>query len=123
MITLRYAGSGRIPTMSPSLARSASTLFLALGLALAFLVPARGDDGKDQAKKTPKASSESAAAQTKGGAARQPGTSRVDKGKVGASAPVSAVSTPAKSVAAPGAKAVSFIRDVAPILVENCIAC
>ena len=39
--------------MSRAFSRNVSTL-LALGLALAFLVPTRGDDGKDQAKKKPK---------------------------------------------------------------------
>jgi dipeptidyl aminopeptidase/acylaminoacyl peptidase len=117
--------------MSRALTCNVPTL-LALGLALSCLAPTRGDDGKDQVKKKSPASPVSGGTGT--GAAREPrsaGSGSADpavkadgsKGKARASSPESAASAPAKPAAAPGAKPVSFIHDVAPILVENCIAC
>jgi WD40 repeat protein len=73
---------------------------LTLGLVLCVLAPSRGDDIKVQAQKKPQTAAASSSA--------KPSVSQPAKPEPGAGPPT---------------KPVSFIRDVAPILVENCIAC
>jgi mono/diheme cytochrome c family protein len=108
--------------------RNASTLLgqgiLCLALIHSAPIPVRGDDGKDEAKKKP--------------VAPAPATAKVEpqkapaeqaKGKTATTTPPPAAKPAATPVAkadsapAPVVKPVSFIRDIAPILVENCIAC
>src|SRR5262245_12774769 len=103
--------------MTRARARTTASLSLALGMALGLPVPTRGDDQKDQTKRPPAAAT--------GAAARADRNARADKGRkpAGISAPVPATSPAAKPAPATAARPVSFIRDVAPILVENCIAC
>ena len=108
--------------MSCAPSRPASPL-LTLGLALCVFATTRGDDVKGQAKKTPPAGTEPAAA--KGGAVRKTGKPEAGRPQVkaGTSATKPAASRPAQPGVGSPTKPVSFIRDVAPILVENCIAC
>ena len=84
---------------------------------------ARGDDGQDRRRRA-----------TAGGSAKKESTGKApgsrETGRAGEKAEARSRLTPergrqtAKNAAAPAAgKPVSFIRDVAPILVENCIAC
>ena len=99
--------------------------FLTLGLLVH--VAARADT-QDPAQKS-EAQSRTETAREKGGA-QPPDKAESGKSKgssVGAAkkaqAPVQDGTTPAKQVSSPAGKSVSFMRDVAPILVENCIAC
>src|SRR5262249_38905459 len=108
--------------MSRAPSRPVSTLFT-LGLVLCVFATTRGDAVKGQAKKTPPAGSERAAA--KGVAVRKTGKPEAGRSQVkaGTTATKPAASRPAQPGVGSPAKPVSFIRDVAPILVENCIAC
>ncbi len=102
--------------MSRTLDRIASTLILSLGLMLSFLAPTRGDDGKDATKK--KAPAPPAPAATKS----EPQKAPAEKARPQSPAPAESPK-PKASAPTPVVKPVSFIREVAPILVENCIAC
>jgi WD40 repeat protein len=94
-------------------------------IAIAAGVPARGDDEKI-AKKTDAqapAKKDSGGPKVTAGKDKSGGKAQIEKGK---EAPVAAQKAADKAIknAAPGSgKPVSFIQDVAPILVENCIAC
>ncbi|MFI5458181.1 MAG: c-type cytochrome domain-containing protein [Isosphaerales bacterium] len=124
--------------MSRSLPRSVSASLI-IGLLLP--VATRADDGQSPAKKPA-----AAAAARKKDAAQPADQNRTGKNKQGippapakgvapakdstaknATAPAknaaAARDAPAKITVAPAGKSVSFMRDVAPILVENCIAC
>jgi WD domain, G-beta repeat/Planctomycete cytochrome C len=113
--------------MSRTLDCIASTLILSLGLTLTFLAPTRGDDGKDAAKK--KTPAPSAPTVTKSEPQKPPAEkpkpkapAPVEKPKPKAPAPAEKPK-PKAPAPVPVVKPVSFIREVAPILVENCIAC
>jgi WD40 repeat protein len=99
-----------------------------LVLGLLLLLPAQGADDKDQTKNSSPPSANTAA-QAKGTApAAQKAQTAKKPGQDGAAAKPKAAQGAAKSsasqpAAAAGAKPVSFMKDVAPILVENCIAC
>jgi WD domain, G-beta repeat/Planctomycete cytochrome C len=97
--------------MIRALTHCARALFV---LVLLVHVGARGDDGQDAAKKAP---APKPAAAVKNDQAAQ--SSKEPKAGEGAPKPP----TPAKAAAKAATVTVSFIRDVAPILVENCIAC
>ncbi len=95
-------------------------IVLVSAFAVMFVLPAHGDDPKPQAEKN--AAKPVAPAK----AADQPQRAPADAGKpkpkdAPAAKPAPAVSP--KPAADGGPRPVSFIRDVAPILVENCIAC
>jgi tricorn protease-like protein/mono/diheme cytochrome c family protein len=107
--------------MSRPLAREIA-IFLASVFAVVGLAPARGDDPKPQAEKK--------VAQAAG--PKETGRKETDKAAPAASSPAKLKDATSKEgptpvapgpVAGAGPKAVSFIKDVAPILVENCIAC
>jgi Tol biopolymer transport system component len=94
-------------------------IVLALAFPAVFIAPACGDEPKHQAEKkaaqAPAPAPESAARKAPADAAEEQ-----TKAPTSAAAPATAASKPD---VAPGSKPVSFIRDVAPILIENCIAC
>ena len=106
----------------------AIVILLAPAFAFVGLAPSRADDPKPQAEK--KAVQSAGAKETgktpaAGGGAKPkdaPAAAKPssDKDAPAAAKPAATAPAPA-SAAAP--KTVSFIRDVAPILVENCIAC
>ncbi len=102
--------------MSRLLDRFASTPILSLALTLSILAPTRGAQGQEPAKK--KATATTAPIATKS----EPQKTPAETAKPKAPAPRRSPS-PAPPAPAPGVKPLSFIRDVAPILVENCIAC
>jgi hypothetical protein len=94
-------------------------------LTIAMVVPAFADDAKSQAaQKAPKAPAPAPAAAK--GETPKP-AAELTNGKPKAVAAPAAATPPASNPKAPApkvvAKPVSFMRDVAPILVENCIAC
>jgi len=94
-------------------------------MGLLLHVATRGDDGQAPPKK-PAAPSAVAAAQKKD--VTQPaGKTQTGQTKEAIPAPAK-IAKPAQNAAAqkattPAGKSISFMRDVAPILVENCIAC
>jgi hypothetical protein len=103
------------------------------GLRLGSPVSALGDDGKTQTAKSSVPSTPPAAGKsetpTSDTAKKKPKSDSDGKSKAARSAvpktETDGTTTPdrAQKAAAPGEKPVSFINDVAPILVENCIAC
>jgi dipeptidyl aminopeptidase/acylaminoacyl peptidase len=95
---------------------------VALGLTWLLVMPILGDEAKDQAKKKAAASPDSAAARRDAAPAPAPRKPTADGTPPVAKATITKPAATTKPAAA-GAKPVSFIRDVAPILVENCIAC
>ena len=105
--------------MSRDQSRKAVSLILAYGLMCSVFPTARGDDGKDPAKTKPQTPPSPTAAKPapRDGQARKPCVAK----------PRPAVAKPAapcgREARRPRVKPVSFIRDVAPLLVENCIAC
>jgi WD40 repeat protein len=93
-------------------------MFLALGPLLR--VTGRGDDGKAPAKKAaPQAPTAAATAPKAQSPAVTPPAPKAQAPAAKATAPKAQPPAQAKS----GPKPVSFMQDVAPILVENCIAC
>jgi hypothetical protein len=91
-------------------------------LAAALVVPASADEPKSQAEK--KAAKATAPPIPKGETQKAPADSGTEKPKEDSAAKAKATA-PKPSTPEPKAvaKPISFIRDVAPILVENCIAC
>jgi dipeptidyl aminopeptidase/acylaminoacyl peptidase len=88
-----------------------ASAWLLAALSVHFVV--RADDGQSAGKTTAPEAATSAPAQSK----KAPGESETKSSRARSS------SKETKGALAPSGKAVSFIRDVAPILVENCIAC
>lgn len=106
--------------MSPTYRiRVSAVLALTLTMALADWASARGQDAKATAKK---ADGDKAAPAAKPAAAAD----SKPKGAKGQKKPKDAAKAkpkPAAAAPAPGAKPVSFMHDIAPILVRHCIAC
>jgi hypothetical protein len=88
-------------------------------------VHARGDDGKTGKKIDPQQAAKKSADRPKAaqGKDQSGGKTPTEKGKDAPNALRKEAETAATPAGAAAGKPVSFIRDVAPILVENCIAC
>jgi WD40 repeat protein len=108
--------------MSRTVAREIAILLVSASVA-AVVPSARGDDPKAQAEKraakatAPKATASKAPEAEARKAPADPGREK-PKEAAAKAAPVEK-----KAAGTPAAKSISFMRDVAPILVENCIAC
>jgi WD40 repeat protein len=104
----------------------ACSVWTSLFLGLLLQAAARGDDGQAPATKTAPPSP-SAVSKQKGALPPGPAQAGTNKDNPPAPAkdatPVKDAGAPAKGASRAAGESVSFIRDVAPILVENCIAC
>jgi mono/diheme cytochrome c family protein len=100
----------------------ASGFFL---IAIAAGVTARGDDGKTAKKSDAQApaKTESGGLKATAGKDQSVGKAQTEKSKEAPGAAQKGADTAIKKAAPGSGKPVSFIQDVAPILVENCIAC
>ncbi len=96
-------------------------------MGIVAVLVARGDDGKTPKKDDAQAPAKKDVVKAKEADARPATPTAAEKGAANAVAKPAATTekatATAKIAATAGGKPISFIRDVAPILVENCIAC